>query len=148
MPLQLIASQVAAGVLQAVQIDVVRQGNLLALDNITLEVADVCSGLRSVVSLNAIAALCGVMLSLPLRRTLMLMAAALPIAIVGNGFRVAATGVLTSLFGEVAVRGTLHELTGVAAFLAMCAAVIGLQIATRRPLRMRPGAARPAVTTS
>jgi exosortase len=148
LPLQLVASQVAAGVLQAAQIDVVRQGNLLALDNITLEVADVCSGLRSVVSLNAIAALCGVMLSLPLRRTLMLMAAALPIAIVGNGFRVAATGVLTSLFGEVAVRGTLHELTGVAAFLAMCAAVIGLQIATRRPLRMRPGAARPAVTTS
>jgi exosortase len=147
MPLQLVASQVAAGVLQAAQIDVVRQGNLLVLDNITLEVADVCSGLRSVVSLNAIAALCGVLLSLPPQRTLMLMTAALPIAIVGNGFRVAATGVLTTWFGEMAVRGTLHELTGVAAFLMMCAAVIGLQIATRRPLGVQRAVARPVVTT-
>jgi exosortase len=147
MPLQLAASQVAAGVLQAVQIDVVRQGNLLALNNITLEVADVCSGLRSVVSLNAIAALCGVLLSLRPQRTLMLMAAALPIAVIGNGFRVAATGVLTTWLGEVAVRGTLHELTGVVSFLVMCAAVIGLQIATRRPLRLRRATVRPAVTT-
>jgi exosortase len=147
MPLQLVASQVAAAVLQTVQIDVVRQGNLLVLDNITLEVADVCSGLRSVVSLNAIAALCGVLLSLRPQRTLMLMAAALPIAVVGNGFRVAATGVLTTWFGEVAVRGTLHELTGVVSFLVMCAAVIGLQIATRRPLRIRRATASPAVTT-
>lgn len=147
MPLQLVASQVAAGVLQAAQIDVVRQGNLLVLDTITLEVADVCSGLRSVVSLNAIAALCGVLLSLRPQRTLVLMAAALPIAIVGNGFRVAATGVLATWLGEVAVRGTLHELTGVVSFLAMCAAVIGLQIATRRPLRIRRTTARPVVTT-
>jgi exosortase len=147
MPLQLVASQVAAGVLQAAQIDVVRQGNLLVLNNITLEVADVCSGLRSLVSLNAIAALCGVLLSLRPQRTLMLMAAAIPIAVVGNGFRVAATGVLARWLGEVAVRGTLHELTGVVSFLAMCAAVVGLQIATRRPVRMRRAAAQPAVTT-
>jgi exosortase len=147
MPLQLVASQVAAGVLQAAQIDVVQQGNLLVLDNITLEVADVCSGLRSVVSLNAIAALCGVLLSLRPQRTLMLMAGALPIAVVGNGFRVAATGVLTTWLGDVAVRGPLHELTGLVSFLAMCAAVIGLHVATRRPLRMRQATARPAVTT-
>jgi exosortase len=148
MPLQLVASQVAAGVLQTAQIDVVRQGNLLVLDTITLEVADVCSGLRSVVSLNAIAALCGVLLSLPAQRTLLLMAAAIPIAVVGNGFRVAATGVLTTWFGEIAVRGTLHELTGVAAFLVMCAAVIGLQIVIRRPRRLHRATASPAVTTS
>jgi exosortase len=148
MPLQLVASQVAAGVLQAAQIDVVRQGNLLVLHNITLEVADVCSGLRSVVSLNAIAALCGVLLSLRPQRTLMLMAAALPIAVVGNGFRVAATGVLTTWLGEVAVRGTLHELTGVVSFLAMCAVVIGVHLATRRLPRMRRATARPAVIAS
>jgi len=41
----------------------------------------------------------------------------------------------------------LHDLTGVVAFLAMCAAVIGLQIATRRPLRLRRAAPRAAVST-
>jgi exosortase/archaeosortase family protein len=60
-----------------------------------------------------------------------MMAAAIPIAVVGNGFRVAATGVLTTWIGEAAVRGTLHELTGFFAFVVMCAVSFLLLFVTR-----------------
>jgi DNA helicase-2/ATP-dependent DNA helicase PcrA len=45
--------------------------------------------------------------------------------------RVAATGLLTTWIGEVAVRGTLHELTGFFAFVAMCAVTFLLLFLTR-----------------
>ncbi len=131
MPLQLIGSQIAAGVLHAVQIPVVRSGNLLALQHITLEVAEACSGLRSVQSLLSVAAVCAAIIPLNVTRGALLMAAAIPIAVIGNGLRVAATGVFTTWIGEAAVRGTLHELTGFFAFVAMCAVTFLLLFLTR-----------------
>jgi exosortase len=139
LPLQLVASQVAAGLLNTAGVEVVRQGNLLMLRDITLEVADACSGLRSLVSLVSIAAMVGAVLSLRPQRAMMLMAAAAPIAVVGNGVRVAATGLMTTWIGEAAVRGVLHDLTGYAAFLAMIGAIILVQRATR-PRSPRPRA--------
>lgn len=131
MPLQLIASQVAAGVLQACQVAVVREGNLLMLERVTLEVADACSGLRSLVSLVSVTAVCAAFFSMSPRRVALLMAAAVPVAILGNGLRVAATGLLSTWIGEAAARGFLHDLTGYAAFVAMCAIIVGLQIAAK-----------------
>ena len=132
MPLQLIASQVAAGVLEAFQVPVVRQGNLLMLDRVTLEVADVCSGLRSLVSLVSVTAVCAAFFSMSARRAVLLMAIAIPVAIVGNGLRVAATGLLSTWIGEAAARGFLHDFTGYVAFVGMCSIIVGLQIVARR----------------
>jgi exosortase len=132
MPLQLMASQIAAGVLHVFQVPVVRSGNLLALQNITLEVAEACSGLRSAQSLISVAAVCAAIVPLSAGRAALMIGAALPIAVVGNGLRVAATGLMTMWIGETAVRGTFHELTGFFAFVAMCAATFLVLFATRR----------------
>jgi exosortase len=131
LPLQLIASRVAAVTLAASGIHVVRDGNLLTLPNITLEVAEACNGLRSVVSLVAVAAVCAAVIPLNWWRSAITIAAAVPIAVVGNGLRVAATGVLATWFGEAAVKGSIHELTGVVAFLTMCAATFAMLAMTR-----------------
>ena len=131
MPLQLIASQVAAAVLQACQVPVLREGNLLMLDRVTLEVAEACSGLRSLVSLVSVTAVCAAFFSMSPRRVILLMAAAVPVAIVGNGLRVAATGLLSTWIGKAAAEGFLHDLTGYAAFVAMCAIILFLQVAAR-----------------
>ncbi len=135
LPLQLVASRVAEGVLGVGGVEVTRAGNLLALRHITLEVAEACSGLRSVVSLVAVAAVCGAVMSLSAWRTIMLVACAIPIAVIGNGFRVAATGFLATWFGEVAVKGLIHELTGFVAFLGMCALMLAVQVLTRARVR-------------
>jgi exosortase len=124
MPLQLVASQVAEGLLAAGQIPVVREGNLLFLDRATLEVAEACSGLRSATSLLSVAAVCAALFRLTPPRALLLMAVALPVAIVGNGFRVAATGFLTHWIGERATQGLIHDMTGYVAFFAMFAVTL------------------------
>ena len=131
LPLQLVASKVASGVLQACQVPVIRDGNLLILERVTLEVADACSGLRSLVSLTSVAAVCAAFFSMRPGRGALLLAAAVPVAIVGNGLRVAATGLLSTWFGSVAARGVVHDLTGYAAFVMMCATIVALQLATR-----------------
>ena len=116
-----------------------REGNLLMLNRVTLEVADACSGLRSLVALVSVTAVCAAFFSMSPRRVAFLMAAAVPVAIVGNGLRVAATGLLSTWIGEAAARGFLHDLTGYAAFVAMCAIIVGLQIAAKRATRRRDG---------
>jgi exosortase len=132
LPLQLVASQVAAEVLNASGVFVAREGNLLILRDMTLEVAEACSGLRSLVSLVTVGAICGAVLSLSFPRAMLLMACAVPVAVVGNGFRVAATGFLVTWFGEIAVSEVAHEVTGFVAFLVMSAAIIAIQIAANR----------------
>jgi exosortase len=136
MPLQLAASHIAAGALSLSHVPVLRDGNLLTLPTITLEVAEACNGLRSVVSLVAVAAICGAVIPLRISRTMLLIVAAIPIAVVGNGLRVAATGLMALSIGEGAVSGTLHEVTGFVAFVVMCTAtMLFLRMMQRMELR-------------
>lgn len=131
-PLQLVASQLAESTLEILNVPVSRSGNLLTLpDVIVLEVAQACSGLQSVMSLVAVAAICAAVVPLSVGRGLLLLIAAVPVAIVGNGLRVAATALLTVWIGEAAVRGMIHELTGHLAFLVMCGVLVGLVFLTR-----------------
>jgi exosortase/archaeosortase family protein len=57
---------------------------------------------------------------------MVMFASVVPIAIIGNGLRVAATGWLTTWIGEMAVKGVIHDATGYAAFLVMCAGMFSL----------------------
>ncbi len=133
LPLQLVATGVAASVLDAAQIPVVRQGNLLVLDTITLEVVEACNGLRSVLSLFAVAAVCSAACPIGRWRGLLMWLVVIPVGILGNGARIAATGIMATWFGPAAARGFVHELTGVVAFAVMCAAVLVVLPLTRGP---------------
>jgi exosortase len=135
LPLQLFASRLAETLLAAGSIPVVRDGNLLRLDHATIEVAEACSGLRSAISLISIGAVCTALMNLSTARAAVLIALAIPIAIVGNGARVAATGYMTQWFGEWAARGLVHDLTGYAAFAAM----LGMTFAVLRLTRPSHG---------
>src|SRR5262245_39824661 len=54
LPLQFIASHIAESALALASVPVYRDGNVLTLPSTTLEVAEACSGLRSLVSLGAV----------------------------------------------------------------------------------------------
>ena len=139
LPLQLFASGLAESLLAAGNIPVMRDGNLLRLDHATIEVAEACSGLRSAISLISIGAICTVLLGLTPLRAAILFALAIPIAIVGNGARVAATGYMTQWFGEWAARGFVHDLTGYVAFAAMLGMTIAVLRLTRGLHQRTPG---------
>jgi exosortase len=126
LPLQLVASRIGEGTLTAAGVAVFRDGNLLELPSATLEVAEACSGLRSIVSLAAIGALLAWTERGWLRR-LLLVAASLPVAIVMNGLRIAATGLACEAFGPGAAADPWHTLSGWATFVLSVAALLQLQ---------------------
>lgn len=111
-PLQLIASSWAERFLDVLGIPVLREGNILNLANMTLSVAEACSGIRSLMSLITLAVM--VAYFIPFRwwvRSLFI-ATAIPIAIVANAFRVGGTGVLAHRYGQAAAEGFFHTFSG------------------------------------
>jgi len=137
LPLQLLASRLAETLLVAGNIPVMRDGNLLRLDNAAIDVAEACSGLRSAISLISVGAVCTVLMRLTPGRAATLISLAIPIAIVGNGARVAATGYMTQWIGAWTARGLVHDLTGYAAFAAMLATTVAVLRLTR-PSQSKP----------
>jgi exosortase len=127
LPLQLVASRIAELTLTALSVPVFREGNLLALPSSTLEVAEACSGLRSLVSLAAIAA----MLAWTMRRgataRAVLVASTVPIAVVMNGLRIAVTGLMVESWGPAFGKGGWHELTGWLTFVASLAVLLAVK---------------------
>lgn len=126
LPLQLVASRLGEAALSAAGVAVFRDGNLLELPSTTLEVAEACSGLRSIVSLAAI----GGLLAWTERgwpRRALLVAATLPIAIVMNGLRIAATGLACEAWGAGAASGPWHTFSGWVTFLVSVFTLVALQ---------------------
>src|SRR6202041_2581830 len=81
-PLQLIASRLATAWLELAQVPVLRDGNILIMSNYSLEVVEACSGIRSLMTLMALAVAYGYLAS-PRRWVRYVLAAFMvPIAIV------------------------------------------------------------------
>jgi len=125
--LQLVASQLGEHLLRFANVPVLRDGNVLTLAAITLEVNDACSGIRSVMALLCVATLIGRFSdSAPLRRWSIVFAA-IPVAIGLNGVRIALTGIAASRFGPAVASGAIHAAAGWVVFVAALAVVWGLQ---------------------
>jgi exosortase len=118
LPLQVIASRIAEATLLLVGVPVIRDGNLLRLSSTTLEVAEACSGLRSLVSLGALAVLLSWAADLSWPKRAVVVAAAVPIAVVVNGLRVAVTGMACEVWGRAAAADPWHSVTGWLTFAA------------------------------
>jgi len=117
-PLQLLASRLASSLLELAGVPVLRDGNILMLSNYSLEVVEACSGIRSLMSLTALAIAYGY-LSEPRRWVRYVLAVLMvPIAIAANAIRITGAGVLAHRFGPTAAEGFLHGFSGWVIFLA------------------------------
>jgi len=111
-PLQLIASDLAMTPLYWLQIPALREGNIIHLAGTQLLVAEACSGLRSLMALGTLGVVFAYFFRKNMIERIVIVASALPIAILVNAFRVALTGYLTHRFGEVAAQGVIHQTEG------------------------------------
>ena len=140
LPLQFLASKIAGYGITAFGIDVSRRGNILELiplgtDQIVgLEVVEACSGIRSLMSLAALAVLLvyltrqdrpssgggffSFLKDADFIRGVILVLSAAPIALVTNAMRVTLTGVLTYYRGIEGTVGAGHDALGWVTFLA------------------------------
>lgn len=117
-PLQLLASHFASLLVELVGVPVLRNGNVLVLSNYSLEVVEACSGIRSLMSLVALAIAYG-HLAEPRRWVrCVLVVLMVPIAIATNAMRITGAGMLAHRFGPTAAEGFLHGFSGWVIFLA------------------------------
>lgn len=126
--LQLFVSSVGVELLQLAGVAVFRDGNVIELPGGgSLFVAEACSGITSVVTLLPL----GVFLAYFTERTWarrgILVAAVIPLALLGNLIRVIATVLVARDYGaEAATRGALHESAGVLTYVLGCLALLGV----------------------
>lgn len=126
LPLQFVASATAEHALSWTNIPILREGNVLVLPNATLQVAEACSGIRSLFALITVALV--VAWTFERRNTVraLIIFSAIPIAVVTNAARVAATAMATYWWGSNIATGPLHEFGGWALFIVSTLAMIGI----------------------
>jgi exosortase len=117
-PLQLVASRFGEVVVRLFDIPVLREGNVITLANTQLEVAEACSGIRSLISLLTLGIVYGYFMDKRSWVRVLVAAATIPVAIVANGLRVAGTGVAAHYYGPDAAQGFFHTFSGWIVFLA------------------------------
>ena len=107
-PLQLLASRVAATVLPWMGVPVLREGNIIVLPAMALEVAEACSGIRSLMSLITLAVIYGYLMEKRMPVRLLLAVAAVPIAVLANSLRIIGTGLLVQFWDPAKAEGFFH----------------------------------------
>jgi len=117
-PLQLLASRFGEIALLACQVPVLREGNVIQLANMTLEVAEACSGIRSLISLLTLGIVYGYFTDSRIWVRILLAIGTIPIAIATNGIRVAGTGIAAHFYGSQAAEGFVHTFSGWIIFMA------------------------------
>ena len=131
-PLKLFVTKVSVGFLKAIGIMVWREGNIVMFPTTTLEVADACSGIRSLMSLLALSvAYIFFSQQTNLKRCIVIVSA-IPIAIFTNSLRVIVTGILVQYLGVDAAEGGFHEVAGIVVFALAMVMLMGLGTILRR----------------
>lgn len=116
-PMQLLASKITAGVLNLIGMGVVRQGNIIHIQGYSLEVAEACSGMRSLVSLLALGALYAYLSQKRFTAQVILFLSTVPIAVMANVFRVFVTSLLAYTVTDEVTKEPLHSLMGLSVFV-------------------------------
>ncbi len=111
-PLQLLASKVASTTLPWMGVPVLREGNVIILPAMALEVAEACSGIRSLMSLMTLAIIYGYLMERKVSVRVWLAIASIPIAVAANSFRIVGTGLLVQYWDPGKAQGFFHEFSG------------------------------------
>ena len=149
-PLQLFASRCAVWSMGLLGIPVLRQGNIIELKPLNafetkkLEVVEACSGIRSLMTLLTLAVVfayfthspsdepptsgkrLGWLKSYWFWRAVIIVASAVPIAILTNAFRVSGTGVLANYYGTEVADGFFHTFSGWAIYIVAFILLFGI----------------------
>jgi len=137
-PLQLLASKLAASALPLLGVPVLREGNIINLPALPLEVAEACSGIRSLLSLTTLAVVYGYLMEPRIVIRILLALASIPIAVVANSLRIVGTGLLVQYWGQDAAEGFFHTFSGWLVFvvsLLLLFAVHQLFVVVARPVK-------------
>jgi exosortase len=120
-PLQILASKVAALLLPLLGVPVLREGNIVNLPAMPLEVVEACSGIRSLLSLVTLAIIYGYLVETRLWARVALALASIPIAVAANSLRIVGTGLLVQYWDPDKAEGFFHTFSGWLVFVVALA---------------------------
>ncbi len=150
-PLQMFAARLATEMLRLIGVPVLREGNMLVLARLPLDVAEACSGIRSLLTLVTLTIIYGYLLESRIWVRILLVFCAVPIAVAANSFRVFGTGMLVQFWDPDKAEGFFHTFQGLVIF----AVALVLLFAVHRVISLiwktspaTPPLAKPAVRQS
>jgi exosortase len=120
-PLQILASKIAALLLPLLGVPVLREGNVINLPAMPLEVAEACSGIRSLLSLVTLAIIYGYLVETRVWVRVTLALASIPIAVAANSLRIVGTGLLVQYWDPDKAEGFFHTFSGWLVFVVSLA---------------------------
>jgi exosortase len=135
LPLQFEASRLAAGLLNLIGVPVLREGNIIVLPSLTLDVAEACSGLRSLVSLITLSIFYGYLFEPRISRRMPLILAAIPVAVLANGIRIMGSGVLGEYWSPDKAEGFFHLFSGWLIFVCSLLLLLGFHAGLNQFMR-------------
>jgi exosortase len=136
-PLQRVAAEQAAWVLDLLGVPVLLDGNIIHLSQISLGVTEACSGIRSLIALLA-GAVAWAYLMLPAGwLSVVFVASAIPITIIANSARVVATGLIGQWFGVEYASGFFHEFAGLVVYVFAFMCLMGVYALVQAVTRSR-----------
>ncbi len=115
--LQLISTKAASLMIGLMGLPVIRDGVEIQIGEYTFAVGAPCSGMRSMVALLALGALCAFVLKGSLVQRGVLFIAVPPLALIGNAFRILLILLIAHYWGQRAAEGFYHKFSGLVVFV-------------------------------
>ncbi len=131
-PLQLLASRWATWLLDLLQVPVLREGNIIHLSSMSLDVVEACSGLRSLMSLITVSVLYGLFFEHRVWMRCLLVVLAVPVAVVANALRIVLSALLAQYVNAQLAEGFFHAFSGFLLFLLSFAVLAGFHSLSSR----------------
>lgn len=111
-PLQKIGTIASTYVMQTVGLPAFREGNTIVVNETKIGVVEACSGLRMLMIFFALATAVAMLSKKALWEKLLIVASAVPIAIIANVARITVTGILHETAGHDLANLVFHDLAG------------------------------------
>jgi exosortase len=134
-PLRLLTVTFSTKIISLLEIPFLREGNIIHLKQTSLHIVDACSGLRSIMSLSALAVLLAYLIQNSIWRKLLLVLLTIPIAVIVNTIRITPTATAVHRWGHELTEGIFHDLSGMVSFALafILLAICGFLLKRKRP---------------
>ena len=114
--MKIFAAQLATILLNNMRIPAIQDGSMIKMRHTYVMVDDVCSGLRSLISLTALGSIFAYWMRSGIFKKILLFLTTIPIAIITNVFRILFLSSVSEIWGPQYATGFLHDLSGFMVF--------------------------------
>lgn len=110
--LRMLTTVISAGLLNGLGIETARRGSAILAADFSFDVADPCSGIRSLLALTALTAAYANFSQRVWWKQWLLFLSSVPIAMVGNIARITTVGIVAQVWGQEKAVGVYHDWSG------------------------------------